>query len=88
MANGLVNGYKTIKKIQTNQVVFAPNFKPCRENIDWGRISPKITINPVEIVPAKMPAVREPKNTAKAELTATLPKRSVHNNKFPFFLNG
>ena len=66
----------------------APITKPYLLQIDYGIISPMITIKKVEIINPMIPVVKSAINIDSAEFTATFPSKIALSNKFPLLLKG
>lgn len=53
-----------------------------------GVISPKTTINSVELITAIKPDVKPSKRIVNVEFTKTFPSKILHNKKLPWSLTG
>ena len=73
-----------------NQMVKAPTARPCLVQIDWGMISPKMTMARVAKTTARAPPppVMESRTMVRELLTRTLPRSMEHSRKLPLFLTG
>mmetsp|Transcript_2354 Transcript_2354/g.7056 ORF Transcript_2354/g.7056 Transcript_2354/m.7056 type:complete len:319 (+) Transcript_2354:2211-3167(+) len=83
LAKGIATGARSIVNSFTSCTVEAPTRKACREQVACGKISPKITISPVEMKRPNSESNKFAAKIDKPEFTMTFPNNSVHKSLFP-----